>query len=87
LTKLMAIKVSTSVMYNQIRGTEISIKLINIKSLLGGFCRYIFQKLGGSKSYSLINNIKYWLAVNIKDINKYHIIKVQIVKKLELKSI
>jgi len=31
--------------------------------------------------------MEYWLAVNIEDINKYRIIKVQIVRKLELKSI
>jgi len=31
--------------------------------------------------------VEYWLAVNVEDINKYYIIKVQIVKKLELKSI
>ena len=42
LMKLMAIKVSAGVVYDQIRGIEISIKPINIKSLLGGFYRYIF---------------------------------------------
>jgi hypothetical protein len=73
--------------YNQIRGTKISIKLINTKSLLGGFYRYIFQKSSSGKSYSLINNVEYWLAVNIKDINKYCIIEVQIVRKLELEFI
>jgi len=31
--------------------------------------------------------MEYWLAVNVEDINKYYIIKVQIVKKLELESI
>ena len=87
LTKLMAIKIGAGVVYNQIRRTKISIKPISIKSLPGGFCRYIFQKLGGSKSYSLINNVEYWLAINIKDINKYRVIKVQIIRKFELKSI
>jgi hypothetical protein len=83
----MAIKVGVSVMYNQIRGIKISIKLISIKSLLGGFYKYIFQKLGGGKSYSLINNMEYWFAINVKNINKYHIIEIQIVRKLELKFI
>jgi hypothetical protein len=87
LTKLIAVKVNTGVVYNQIRGIKISIKLISIKSLPGSFCKYIFQKLGGGKSYSLINDMEYWLAVNIEDINEYHIIKVQIVRKLELESI
>ena len=41
-TKLIAIKVGISIMYNQIRGIKISIKLINIKSLLSSFYRYIF---------------------------------------------
>ena len=85
--KLIAIKVGAGVVYDQIRGTKISIKLISIKSLLGGFYRYIFQKLGGSKSYSLINNMEYWLAVNIENINKYRIIKIQIIKKFKLESI
>jgi len=31
--------------------------------------------------------MEYWLAVNIEDINKYCVIKVQIVRKLELESI
>ena len=42
LIKLITVKIGTSVMYNQIRGTKISIKLINIKSLPGGFYKYIF---------------------------------------------
>ena len=42
LIKLIAVKVGASVMYNQIGGIKISIKPINIKSLLSGFCRYIF---------------------------------------------
>ena len=85
--KLMAIKIGTSIIYNQIRGTKISIKPTSTKSLLGGFCRYIFQKSGGGKSYGLINNIEYWLAINIEDINKYYIIKIQIIRKLKLESI
>ena len=31
--------------------------------------------------------MEYWLTINIKDINEYYIIKVQIVKKLELEFI
>ena len=85
--KLIAIKVSAGVIYDQIGGTKISIKLISIKSLPNSFYKYIFQKSGGGKFYSLINNIKYWLTVNIKNINKYCIIKIQIIKKLKLKSI
>ena len=42
LIKLIAIKVGVGVVYNQIRWTEISIKLISIKSLPSGFYRYIF---------------------------------------------
>ena len=85
--KLIAIKVGAGVVYNQIGGIKISIKLISIKSLLGGFYKYIFQKSGGGKSCSLINNIEYWLAINVEDIDKYYIIKVQIIKKFELESI
>ena len=83
----MAIKVSIGVVYNQIGGIKISIKLISIKSLLGGFYRYIFQKSGSGKSYSLINDVEYWLAVNVRNINKYCVIKVQIIRKLELEFI
>ena len=87
LTKLIAIKVGTGVVYDQIKGIKISIKLISTKSLLGGFYKYIFQKSGGGKSCSLINNIEYWLAINVEDIDKYYIIKVQIIKKFKLKSV
>ena len=65
----------------------IIIKPISIKSLPSSFYRYIFQKSGGSKSYSLINNVEYWPTINIEDINKYCIIEVQIITKLELESI
>jgi hypothetical protein len=87
LTKLTAIKVGAGVVYDQIGGTEISIKPTSTKSLPGGFCRYIFQKSGGGKSCSLINNVEYWLAVNVEDIDEYRVIKVQIVRKLELESV
>ena len=42
LMKFTAIKVGVGVIYNQIKGIKISIKLINTKSLLGGFYKYIF---------------------------------------------
>lgn len=42
LIKLMAVKVGASVIYDQIGGIKISIKLISIKSLPSGFYKYIF---------------------------------------------
>ena len=31
--------------------------------------------------------MKYWLAVNVENINKYYVIEVQIVKKLKFESV